>query len=81
MKTPTILKREIDTNRYYLVAILKVFSDSANPTRFLPLVCRQILTADSVWFLSPICCHRMSTNSVRFLAVNCQHRQILQILC
>jgi len=36
----------MNTNRY-LAAILKVFSDSADFTLFLPLVCRQILTADS----------------------------------
>jgi len=26
-------------NRYYLAAILEVFSDSADPARFLPRVC------------------------------------------
>jgi len=67
----------MNTNGHYLAAILEIFSDSANPARFLP-VCRQILTAGSVWFLSSICWHRMSTSSVRFLAI-CW-RQILQIL-
>jgi len=71
----------MDMNKYYLAAILEVFSDSADPARFLPLICCQILTADSVWFLSPICWHRMSTNFVIFLIANCRHRQILQILC
>jgi len=81
IKTLTILKREMDTNRYYLAAILEVFSDSADLARFLPLVRRQILTVNSIWFLSLICWHRMSTNSVKFLAAICRHCQILQILC
>jgi len=31
----------MDTNRYYLAAILEVFSDSTDPAHFLPL-CHQI---------------------------------------
>jgi len=57
----------MNTNGHYL-AILEVFSNSADPARFLlRTICRQILTAGSVWFLSPICWHRMSTRSGRFL--------------
>jgi len=33
----------MDINEHYLAAILEVFSDSAEPARFLPLVCCQIL--------------------------------------
>jgi len=43
--------REKDINEYYLATVLQIFSDSADPARFLPPVCRQILTTDSVWFL------------------------------
>jgi len=69
----------MDTNGHYLATILKVFSDNANPVRFLPSVCHQILNQVLFYFYRQFA-DRMSTNAVRFLAAVCRYRQILQIL-
>jgi len=39
----------MDLNGHFLVAILEVFNDSADPTRFLP-ICRQILQVLFVFY-------------------------------
>lgn len=52
--------RETDTNGHCLQAISHVFSDNADPTRFLP----------------PICWHRISIDFVKFLAIVCRHRHM-----
>jgi len=51
--------RETDINEHILAAVLQIFSNSADPARFLPPIYHQVPLVDSVWFLTPICWHRM----------------------
>jgi len=69
----------MDTNGHYLATILEVFSDNANPARFLLLVCCQFWQQVLFDFYRQSV-GRMSTSSVRFLAAVYRHRQILRIL-
>jgi len=52
--------RETDINEHFLAAVLQIFSNSADPARFLPPIYHQVSLAGSVWFLTPICWQRMS---------------------